>query len=162
MRVLIDSALSGEDRAALSEFGSRRHHNFAAHPVIRKLVGLISEKAPILASAPSYWCVEKNPAGHEPHYDGCRPDKDGALENNHMPWCQYSTVSLLSDPDDFEGGVFSFYDPDESHKEDLVGSLLLYSSGIDNDPQKHGASPHSNGSRAVLLMFFATEGSRDL
>lgn len=162
MRVLIDSALSPKDRAELSESGPGRSSNFDSHPLMKRLVRLVTEKVPVLAKAPSYWSIEKNPDGHGPHFDGCRLNKDGSIEPNHMPWCQYSAVTLLSDPDGFEGGVFSFSDPHESHKEDLAGSLLLYSSGTYNDPQEHGASPHSNGSRAVLLMFFATEESRDL
>lgn len=161
MRVLIPDVITKEEADWLIQGGSIRSHRFN-NDIVKKVVARIQETLPVVVGKPSYWSVERKPDGHIPHYDGCRPDPEGGFKPNHMPWCQYSSVVLLSDPSSFDGGVFSFFDPDEDHKEDLYLSLLLYSSGAGNSPQKHQASAHKDGDRHVLLMFFATEASREL
>jgi hypothetical protein len=125
------------------------HNCFNQYPV-DFLVDVIKQHAPINPGGKSFLNVECRGAGHDKHYDGCKPD----LSPNHMPWCQYSAVALLSDPSDFEGGEFRFYEPDESYREELHRSLLVYSSGAENEPQLHSAGSHQHGERWVLLMFF--------
>tara|TARA_R110002012_G_scaffold321651_1_gene550430 strand:- start:429 stop:902 length:474 start_codon:yes stop_codon:yes gene_type:complete len=157
MRILVPGVISKDEARELIESSATRSSKFE-NLVIKKVVEKVKQLAPVITEKPSYWSVECRPQGHKPHFDGCR----SGLKPNHMPWCQYSAVVLLSNPDSFDGGVFSFFDPEESHKEDLYLSLLLYSSGAGNDPQKHQASAHMGGLRQVLIMFFATENSRDL
>jgi len=172
MRLVLEDALSEEDIKTLLPRGIEkmqarptRHYttggdfDFQSNPVIKRISQKIARHVPVKLRSPSKWYVECRPDGHGPHYDGCRPrPEDGAaLGPNHMSWCQYSAVSLLTDPASFSGGEFSFHDPDEVHKDDLRGSLVIYSSGITNDPQKHSAAPHEAGIRMMLLMFFATE-----
>ena len=121
--------------------------------IVNTLVSLVSERVPIKATGKSYWRVESKGDGHDWHYDGCDLD----FGPNHMAWCQYSAVVLLSDPSTFTGGHFEYHDSEEqvvSLKEELFKNMAIYSSGATNDPVLHRATPHGEGERFVLLMFF--------
>ena len=152
MRTLIPNAISKENIGAiLSCYPSNcRIEDRWTDEAIKDLVEQIKEHAPILAGGKSYFRVETQAQGHPPHYDGCTQD----LQPNHMSWCAYSAVMLLTDPESFKGGEFQFLEPDERHRGDLYGSLLIYSSGAHNDPQLHLSTPHRWGERTMLLMFF--------
>lgn len=119
------------------------------YPGVDKIVNIIKEHAPISTDG-GYFIIENTKEGHDKHYDGCELD----LQPNHMDWCAYSASILLTDASTFEGGTFHFYEPEESHREDHYRSLVLYSSAAHNDPQMHSVTPHKNGNRTVLLMFF--------
>ena len=103
----------------------------------------------------AYWNIERQGKGHGWHYDGCNKE----LEPNHMAWCNYSAVLLLSPPDSFKGGEFQYTDKESTEdnpvtlKDELYGSLFLYSSGADNDPLWHRATAHTEGERWMFLMF---------
>ena len=168
MRLFIENALSEEDIKSLLPHGIEKMYppsawstggsfNFDDNPIIRRISQEIAKHVPVKLSRPSKWYLECRQGGHGPHYDGARPGEGGTLGPNHMSWCQYSAVSLLTDPASFSGGEFSFHDPDEVHKDDLRGNLVIYSSGMGNDPQRHSAAPHSGGIRMMLLMFFAAK-----
>jgi len=156
VRLVIENALSEEDIESLLSVNAGGS-DFDSNLIIRRVSQEIAKRVPVKLSRPSKWYLECKPGGHGPHYDGCRLEDGGSIGPNHMSWCQYSAVSLLTDPASFSGGEFSFHDPDEVHKDDLRGSLVIYSSGVTNDPQKHSAAPHDGGTRTMLLMFFATE-----
>tara|TARA_R100001443_G_scaffold18967_2_gene30252 strand:+ start:111 stop:590 length:480 start_codon:yes stop_codon:yes gene_type:complete len=121
--------------------------------IVERLVSIVKEHAPAKTTGKAYWRVESKGDGHDWHYDG-------AYENgkpNHMAWCQYSAVVLLSDPSTFNGGEFEYRNSEDeivSLKEELHKNMIVYSSGIDNDPVLHRANPHGEGRRFVLLMFF--------
>mgnify|MGYP003111125711 CR=1 FL=1 len=167
MRLFLQDALTDEDIAHLlpsnieklsypCSYTTGGCTDFESDPVIRRISQEIKKYVPVKLEAPSRWYVECNPKGHGPHYDGARLGVDGKFGPNHMAWCQYSAVSLLTDPSSFSGGEFSFHDPPDSYKEELQKTVVIYSSGITNKPQKHSAAPHSDGVRMVLLMFFAS------
>ena len=102
-----------------------------------------------------YFNIECRAKGSPWHYDGCNRD----FEPNHMPWCRYSAVLLLSNPDSFKGGTYQYVDKDttednpKSLRDELYGSLLIYSSAPDNEPLLHRATPHTDGERVMFLMF---------
>lgn len=161
-RILLPNVLSEtmveECRIHLEE-GMHRGGPWDVYP-IDHLVEVIRERVPIKLGRKSYWNLECMSKGHDWHYDGCELD----FEPNHMAWCQWSAVTLLSPPDEFEGGEFQFWDDDDedsnapqSLREELYRSLLIYPSGADNDPLLHQATPHTNGERWMLLMFFEGE-----
>tara|TARA_R100001594_G_scaffold134367_1_gene175500 strand:+ start:252 stop:725 length:474 start_codon:yes stop_codon:yes gene_type:complete len=152
MRELVENVITDEmanDLLGRWSKSGRIRDCFNQYPV-DFLVDIVKQYAPINPGGKSYINVECMPRGHDKHYDGCKLD----LTPNHMPWCQYSAVSLLSDPREFEGGMFRFYDPDVAYREELFRNLLIYSSGADNDPQLHSAESHHSGERWMLLMFF--------
>ena len=71
--------------------------------------------------------------------------KEYADVSSMHPAYTHTATMLLSDPSDFEGGEFFFYDDQPIKKS---GDLLIYSSDV-----KHKVNPHT-GDRRVLLMFF--------
>lgn len=101
---------------------------------------------------PSYFRIENRQKAHPIHYDGCKLD----FTPNHMSWCRYSAVSLLTN--NFENGTLRFFDPIEEFETDLYLNTIVYSSHSTNKPQKHERDKHL-GNRFVLLMFIATEKS---
>ena len=124
----------------------------------------VSELEPVLTEiekhldidfSTGYWNIEQSIKGHKWHYDGCTLE----FEPNHMAWCTHSAVMLLTPPDSFKDGEFRYVDKDSSkenpkiHRDDLYKSLLLYSSGADNDPLLHMATPGTDGKRITLLIF---------
>jgi len=98
---------------------------------------------------PSYFRVENLKRAHPFHYDGCTLE----FEPNHMAWCRYSAVSVLTK--DFTGGALRFKNPDLELNKEIYKSTIIYSSNIDNDPQLHSRDAH-DGNRYALLMFLAT------
>tara|TARA_R100000426_G_scaffold20236_3_gene17456 strand:- start:5243 stop:5713 length:471 start_codon:yes stop_codon:yes gene_type:complete len=121
-----------------------------------QIVDMVREHAPVTTKGKSYWNLECRGKGHGWHYDGCKPD----MSPNHMSWCSWSAVSLISDPSTFEGGYFEYDEGDgqiQKLKEELYGSLLIYPSGAHNNPLWHQATAHTGADRWVLLMFFAEE-----
>ena len=154
MRILIPDVLTDEmiDRLLAAPGQMNRGDKWNRRP-IPELVEIISAPAPVDPAGDSYWRVETRAKGHPPHYDGCQLDKSP----NHMPWCSWSAVSLLTPPAEFTGGEFKFHDPEEVYRDDLYKSLLVYSSGAQNNPQLHEATPHQDGDRTVLLMFMSTK-----
>ena len=134
MRIVVHDALSPEE---LRKFPRGTGPGDYAEPEISRLVGLVKEYADVSTMYPAYCVVEQNPRGHDWHTD--------TGNNNHMTWCSHTATVLLSDPADFEGGEFFFYDDQPITK---AGDLLIYSSDV-----KHKVNPHT-GDRRVLLMFF--------
>tara|TARA_R100001594_G_scaffold149492_2_gene207459 strand:- start:1680 stop:2177 length:498 start_codon:yes stop_codon:yes gene_type:complete len=156
MRKLISDALTDEIVEKLLTTHPREILNRGmpwSIPPMPEVCEIISQHIPIKIGPRSYFRIETRPKGHPRHYDGCKLD----LSPNHMPWCNWSAVSLLTPPDRFSGGEFMFHDPEEVYKESLYRSLLLYSSGATNNPQLHEAAPHTDGRRTMLLMFFEGE-----
>ena len=153
MRLLLPDVLTDEMVEKLLTLHTREQLNkndaWEVEPM-GEITEIIAQHIPIQISTPSYFRIETKPAGHGKHYDGCKMD----LTSNHMPWCNWSAVSLLTPPDGFSGGSLKFYDPEEVYRDELYKSLLLYSSGAANDPQLHEATPHDDGRRTMLLMFF--------
>jgi hypothetical protein len=134
MIIILHDALSEQElRKFPKGVGSRDY----AEPEISKLAGLVKEYADVSSMYPAYCVVEQNPNGHDWHTD--------TGNNQHMTWCTHTATMLLSDPSDFEGGEFFFYDDQPIKKS---GDLLIYSSDV-----KHKVNPHT-GDRRVLLMFF--------
>tara|TARA_Y100000589_G_scaffold222388_1_gene209931 strand:+ start:7427 stop:7957 length:531 start_codon:yes stop_codon:yes gene_type:complete len=153
MRLLLPNVLTDEMVESLLTTHTREHiHRNDAWDtgVMPDLCQIVTEHIPAKVGGNAYFRVETRSAGHTKHYDGCKLDKTP----NHMPWCKWSAVSLLTPPSSFSGGEFSFFDPEEVYREELHRSLLLYSSGADNDPQLHQAARHWDGRRTMLLMFF--------
>ncbi len=152
MRKLVKDVLDEQMMESLRHMDYAKKQDWRVEP-IASIIKTVLENIPARIGPNSYYRVETRSRGHKKHYDGCKPD----LTPNHMAWCQYSAVSLLTSPDSFQGGMFHFYDPDEAHKEDLYGNIMLYSSGAENDPQLHEATPHEGGSRTMLLMFLESK-----
>lgn len=133
----------------------RRNSDFTSAlkiPAFERLINLIQDQVPetLKLQNPSYYTVENRPKAHPAHYDGCTL----TLQPNHMPWCQYSAVALLSDT--FDGGELRFFDPAESFDNSFYRSVVVYSSGANNDPQLHERDSFV-GTRDALLIFLATE-----
>ena len=160
MKTLIPNVLTDEMVETL--ISSRRNDNIKNQWDLfpfSEIVSAVQTYAPVKAGGQSYWRVERKSEGHKWHYDGCTLD----LEDNHMSWCKYSAVGLLSDPSSFQGGEFLYADEEsdmetpKSHRDELYKSLLVYSSGAENEPLLHSANPHRGGDRWMLLMFFEGE-----
>lgn len=163
MRRFTSGAVTKKEASALLSLGRRRSFDFD-HSTVGRLVRDIEEMAGValVLKAPSYWSVESRPQGHPPHYDGCTEGKDGGMIDNHMPWCRYSGSVLLTDPSLFEGGVLRFSNDGEEHKRDALCGLVAFSSGKDNQPQRHEVTPSrpvaDGEQRVALLLFLAEEG----
>lgn len=150
MRTLLKDILTPEDIEFFLGVPNTSPKQDLDHPRVHRLHKLIEAETGETLSQ-GYWRTEKKPDGHPWHYDGCTLD----LEPNHMAWCRYSCSILLTDPNDFTGGVLELTDPDESFKDNMQGSGVLFSSAADNDPVLHRATP-SRGHRAVLLIFLGS------
>jgi len=150
MRVIIPNIITiaeAEELIKLSKVQVTHRSLLDGGPIIDRIIRTIP--FPISVSIPSYYTIHCHPSGHKPHYDGC----DGPGVTNARSWCKYSATVLLSKG--FEGGTFRFLtEPQVSHKEELYRSLLIYSSGPDNDPQQHSVDRHSGVARHMLIMFF--------
>lgn len=164
MKILLPNVMSDrmvEESMTNLPFG--RHTNKWGTYPIDFLVEVVKEHAPIKTTGKAYWTLECKAKGHDWHYDGCNLDKTA----NHMPWCQYSAVGLISPPDEFVGGEFQYlgngdeedFESPKSYRDELYKSLLIYSSGAKNEPLLHRATPHTDGERWVILMFF--EGDKN-
>jgi len=132
MRKLLEDTLSQEERDELLALpGCKSRFDKDTPPIIAGLLEQLREHAPIKADGLSYYKIEALSSGHGWHYDGCKRDK---TTPNHMPWCQWSAVTLLAEPTAFTGGVLEFRDPDESYEpEDLYCNTVLYSASPRND-----------------------------
>ena len=154
MRTLLPNAVTPDLRERLLHLDGPR-----SRPVRDKWEGaaleiaeVVKQHASVRIGGQSYWSLEAKHKGYDWHYDGCTPD----LGPNHMAWCRYTAVTLLSDPSTFKGGEFMWEGGDRhgKMKEELFGSIFIYSSGADNDPLWHRATPHNGGERWMFLMFF--------
>lgn len=162
MKILLPNVMSDRmvEHATKLHKGIRPTEKWGEYPVDH-LVEIVKQHAPIKTTGLAYWTVECKAKGHDWHFDGCRLDGTP----NHMSWCKYSAVTLITPPDDFTGGEFQYLDEESDYenpkslREELYKSLFIYSSGSENDPLLHRATPHSDGERWVLLMFF--EGDKD-
>ena len=158
MRILATDIIDATDLDDLLELQqSKARHDFGEAsqiPSFRALLERIEECIPEkpIWDAPSYYRVETRVKAHSKHYDGC------TLTGlpNHMSWCRYSAVSVLTEK--FEGGTLRFHNPILELTDDLYCNAMIYSSGADNDPQLHEREAH-NGDRVALLLFIATEVS---
>ena len=133
----------------------RTKHNYTPLPVELIKIKEAVESLIDINYNQFYWTIECRPRGCEWHYDGCKTD----FSPNHMGWCNYSAVMLLTPPENFEGGEYQYVDKDHTKenpnilKDDHYGSLLVYSGAADNDPLLHRATPHTGGERWMFLMF---------
>ncbi len=134
MITIVHDLLSPEELKAFPKVVGPRDY---ASPEISKIVKVVREYSRISTAYPAYCVVEKSPNGHGWHTD--------QGNNGHMKWCTHTATMLLSNPTDFEGGEFYFY---EDYPIKQAGDLLIYSSDV-----KHRVNPHT-GDRRVLLMFF--------
>ena len=109
-----------------------------------------------ILESPSYWRIETRPKGHEWHFDGCKL-VNGEFVDNHMAWCEIGTTMLLSTPECFTGGrVFFEIGGEPVEVKDHYLNGVCYTAGKLNNPLRHMVEPHE-GTRTVLLMFFATK-----
>jgi hypothetical protein len=156
MRIFHTDLIDEEDlQALLGLEQSEKRHDFdiaSEIPSFKALMDMIESAIPEkpIWGQPSYYRVERRPKGHSLHFDGCKLDGSP----NHMSWCRYSAVSVLTE--DWEGGTLRFHSPPLELGKNLYRSVVIYSSGADNDPQAHERDPVT-GDRAALLLFIATE-----
>lgn len=152
MRIAVSEFFSEEECRSLWKIGRSSDFGKAIQiPAFKRAIDFVQSCVPekLKLGKPSYYSIEDKPKGHPKHYDGCKLD----FSPNHMAWCRYSAVSVVSN--DFEGGTLRFYDPDQAF-DDFYRSVIIYSSSADNDPQLHSRDEFT-GSRNTLLMFFAVE-----
>ena len=152
MRVLITEFFNEDECQSLLGIG--RSSDFSKTmqiPAFKRIIDLVQSCVPekLKLEKPSYYSIENKPKGHPKHYDGCKLD----FSPNHMAWCRYSAVSVISN--DFEGGTLRFYNPDQSF-DNFYRNVIVYSSSADNDPQLHSRDEFE-GRRDALLLFFAVE-----
>ena len=158
--IQIENILSEAEAKELSQICSKtvnkRSHDFESNPIIKKIADTyrVCTGQPLKFDEPSYWVLETRASGHDWHYDGCKPDTDGVLVDNHMSWCRYGSYILISDPQDFKGGDLYYKEGDKAVKvENHYLKGCIYGAAKDNNPVMHKATTHS-GKRKVLLMFF--------
>lgn len=159
MRHFVKDTVSEQDALKLVDFQSNQsRHDFdeiaSQVPSFKRLMDLIEDILPEkpIWNAPSYFRIENRPKLHHQHYDGCTLD----MKPNHMAWCRYSAVSVLTDG--WTDGTLRFHNPVEELNQELYLSTIVYSSAADNDPQLHERENH-DGSRYALLIFLATENT---
>ena len=123
-----------------------------AIPSFKRICDIIEQNIPEkpIWGKPSYYRIENRHKAHPKHYDGCRLD----MTPNHMSWCRYSAVSVLTKG--WKDGELIFHNPHNIYHDELYLSTVLYSSASDNNPQLHERRAH-DGSRYALLMFLAME-----
>ena len=152
MRIIIPEIITTLEAETLVKLSGPRPvgHAFGRNSIVGKVTEIISQHVSLDLSPPSYYLIYFNTSGQKPHYDGC----DGPGKPNGRSWCAYSATVLLSKG--FKGGIFTFLtEPVESFHDEMFRSLLLFSSGPNNDPQRHGVAPQQSGpARHMLLMFF--------
>jgi len=149
-----ENILSREDAKELDVFrGKGQQYFYNNFPtIIREYVEKVGEssKYPInYQSRKSYWEVQHRPQGHIVHYD--------TGSSQHMLWCGYSSSTLLSFPQEFEGGLVHFWDEDNNKirtitPEEHYLSALHYRSNQNEKIGKHSVDSHK-GMRVVLLIF---------
>ena len=161
MRSFYTDIIAEEDVQALLglERRSKRHDFDVALkiPSFKCLMDCITEEIPEkpILGKPSYYRIERRPDAHALHFDGCQLGRMGTgYIPNHMSWCRYSAVSVLTN--EWEGGTLRFYSPPLELGKNLYRSVVIYSSASDNDPQAHERDT-VQGDRAALLIFLATE-----
>jgi hypothetical protein len=137
---------------------SKKRHDFDVAmgiPSFKAIMDKIEEDIPEtpIWGFPSYYRVERRLKAHALHFDGCKLDGSP----NHMSWCRYSAVSVLTES--WDKGTLRFYDPLLELGSNLYRSLIVYSSGADNSPQAHERD-EVIGDRAALLLFIATKESQ--
>jgi len=154
MRTLIQNVVTPELRERLLKIDAPRGQPVrdAWEGAALEIAEIVKQHAPVRIGGQSYWNLESRSKGHLWHFDGCTSN----LTPNHMPWCRYSAVTLLTAPWTFEGGAFMWEDGDQHGKikDELFGSIFVYSSAADNSPLWHQATPHNGGERWMFLMFF--------
>ena len=156
MRVFHTDIIDPRDLQSLLELERHeKRHDFNVAmeiPSFKALTDKIESEIPEkpIWGQPSYYRVERRPDGHRLHFDGCKLDGSP----NHMSWCRYSAVSVLTE--DWEEGTLRFHNPPLELGNGLYRSVVIYSSGADNEPQAHERDP-VQGDRAALLLFIATE-----
>jgi hypothetical protein len=156
MRKFVSDVIAPEDLGALLdlELNQKRHDFDVAKqiPSFANLMKLIEEQVPkkVIWDAPSYYRIESRSKAHSLHFDGCRLDGTP----NHMSWCDYTAVSVLTT--DWNGGTLRLHNPVMELGKELYRSVIVFSSGSDNDPQAHERDKH-DGKRVALLLFLATE-----
>ncbi len=159
MRIFCMNILGEDDLNALLDLERRdKRHDFDVAmeiPSFKALMDKIEEEIPEspIWMAPSYYRVERRLKAHPLHFDGCKLDGSP----NHMSWCRYSAVSVLTES--WDEGTLRFYDPLLELGSNLYRSLIMNSSGADNLPQAHERDAVI-GDRAALLLFIATKESQ--
>lgn len=154
-RFFEDTILESDVEALLSLEQTDKRQDFVSSmsiPSFKRICDVVEQsitEKPIWGK-PSYYRIENRAKAHLQHYDGCKMD----MSPNHMSWCRYSAVSVLTK--DWEGGELVFHNPHNIYHNELYLSTVVYSSAADNDPQLHERKAH-DGSRYALLMFLATE-----
>lgn len=133
----------------------KEKRNFQSLPIELSKIDDVVQSVIDINHPQFYFNIECRSQGSRWHYDGCNKE----FQQNHMAWCRYSAVLLLSNPKSFKGGEYQYVDKDTTEenpkvlKEDLYGSLLIYSSAYDNNPLLHRATAHTGGERWMFLMF---------
>ena len=108
------------------------------HPVLSKIITLLSNDFEFEVKSESYWRVESKPKGHDWHVD--------TGSNGHMRWCEVGATLLLND--DFTGGETLYKENGEEIEiERSVNELLAHTSDEEHKVNK------SVGQRTVLLIF---------
>ena len=123
------------------------------HPVMQRVLDYVREHHGPLATldAPSYCVTEIRATGHALHDDRGISYTEGSTDGGHMTWCRHSVTLLISPPDEFAGGEFS-YDDDSLYSPtpaEQYRALCYHTSDV-----KHAVAPHT-GRRIVLLAFMA-------